>query len=58
MLSNLLDVYEMFRWSREPKEANVGAYIDNKSNRAVGEEAVRKSNNVGQIDDAPFPTSV
>jgi hypothetical protein len=39
-------------------EANVGAYIDNKSNRAVGEEAVRKSNKVGQTGDALFPTSV
>jgi hypothetical protein len=28
-------------------EAIVGAYIDSKSNRAVGEKAVRKSNNTG-----------
>jgi hypothetical protein len=36
-------------------EAIGGAYIDSKSNRAIGEKTVRKSNNTG---DAPFPTSV
>jgi hypothetical protein len=39
-------------------EAIRGAYIDNKSNRAVGEKAVRKSNNAGQTGYAPFPMSV
>jgi hypothetical protein len=39
-------------------EAIGGAYIDSKSNRAVGEKAIRKSNNAGQTGDAPFPTSV
>jgi hypothetical protein len=34
------------------------AYIDSKFNRAVGEKTVRKSNNAGQIGDAPFLTSV
>jgi hypothetical protein len=29
------------------------AYIDSKSNRAVGEKAVRKSNNAGQTGAAP-----
>jgi hypothetical protein len=31
------------------------AYIDSKSNRAVGEKAVRKSNNAGQTGAAPPP---
>jgi hypothetical protein len=35
-----------------------GAYIDNKSNRAVGEKAVSKSNNAGQSGAAPLLTSV
>jgi hypothetical protein len=35
-----------------------GAYIDNKSNKAVGEKAVRKSNNAGQTGAAPLLTSV
>jgi hypothetical protein len=39
-------------------EAIGGAYIDNKSNRAVGEKDVRKSNNADQTSDALFPTSV
>jgi hypothetical protein len=39
-------------------EAIVGAYIDNKSNRAIGEKTVRKSNYVGQTGDAPLPTLV
>jgi hypothetical protein len=39
-------------------EAIGGAYIDSKSNRAVGEKAVRKSNNAGQTDAAPLLTSV
>jgi hypothetical protein len=30
-----------------------GAYIDNKSNRAVGEKTVQKSNNIGQTGDTP-----
>jgi hypothetical protein len=34
------------------------AYIDSKSNRAIGKKAVRKSNYAGQTGDAPFPTSV
>jgi hypothetical protein len=39
-------------------EAIVSAYIDSKSNRAIGEKAIGKSNYAGQIGDAPFPTSV
>jgi hypothetical protein len=39
-------------------EAIGDAYIDNKSNRAVGEKAVRKSNNIGQTGDAPLVTPV
>jgi hypothetical protein len=39
-------------------EAIGGAYIHSKSNRAVGEKVVRKSNIAGQTGDAPFPTSV
>jgi hypothetical protein len=35
-----------------------GAYIDSKSNRAIGEKAVRKSNNAGQIGATLLPTSV
>jgi hypothetical protein len=35
-----------------------GAYIDNKSNKTVGEKAVRKSNNAGQTGAAPLLTSV
>jgi hypothetical protein len=58
MLSMLLDVYEMFRWSREPNRSHWDAYIDSKSNRAVGEKVVKKSNNASQTGDAPFPTSV
>jgi hypothetical protein len=38
-------------------EAIRGAYIDNKSNRAIGEKAVRKSNNAGQTRAAPLLTS-
>jgi hypothetical protein len=34
------------------------AYIDSKSNRAVGEKAVRKSNNTGQTGAAPLLMSV
>jgi hypothetical protein len=39
-------------------EAIGGAYIDSKSNRAVGEKAVRKSNYAGQTGAAPLPMSV
>jgi hypothetical protein len=39
-------------------EAIGAAYIDSKSNRAVGEKVVRKSNNASQTSDAPFPTSI
>jgi hypothetical protein len=39
-------------------EAIGGTYIDIKSNRVVGEKAVRKRNNASQIGDASFPTSV
>jgi hypothetical protein len=39
-------------------EAIGGAYIDNKSNRAVGEKSVRKSNYAGQTGAAPLLTSV
>jgi hypothetical protein len=39
-------------------EAIGGAYIDSKSNRVVGEKAVRKSNNVGQTGDSPLLMSV
>jgi hypothetical protein len=48
LLSNFKSVYLMSGESRERViEAIRGAYIDNKSNRAVGEKAVRKSNNTG-----------
>jgi hypothetical protein len=39
-------------------EAIGSAYIDSKSNRVVGEKAVRKSNNAGQTGVAPLLTSV
>jgi hypothetical protein len=39
-------------------EAIVGAYIDSKSNRVIGEKAVRKNNNAGQIGAAPLLTLV
>jgi hypothetical protein len=39
-------------------EAIRGAYIDSKSNKAVEEKAVRKSNNAGQTGAAPLLTSV
>jgi hypothetical protein len=39
-------------------EAIGGAYIDSKSHRAIGEKAVRKSNNAGQTGAAPLLTSV
>jgi hypothetical protein len=39
-------------------EAIKDAYIDSKSNRAVGEKTVRKSNNTGQTGAAPLLTSV
>jgi hypothetical protein len=39
-------------------ETIVCAYIDSKSNRAVGEKVVRKSNNAGQTDDVPLLTSI
>jgi hypothetical protein len=35
-------------------EAIGGTYTDSKSNRAVGEKVVRKSNYVGQTGDAPL----
>jgi hypothetical protein len=35
-----------------------GAYIDSKSNRAIGENTIRKSNNVGQTGAALLLTSV
>jgi hypothetical protein len=35
-----------------------GAYIDSKSNRAVGEKAISKSNNAGQTGVALLLTSV
>jgi hypothetical protein len=35
-----------------------GAYIDSKANRAVGEKAIRKSNNAGKTGAAPLLTSV
>jgi hypothetical protein len=54
MLSILLDVYEIFRWSREPNRSYWGAYIDSKSNRTIGEKAIRKSNYAGQTCDAPL----
>jgi hypothetical protein len=34
-------------------EAIGGAYIDSKSNRVIGEKAVRKSNNADQTGAAP-----
>jgi hypothetical protein len=39
-------------------EAIGDAYIDIKSNRAVGEKAVRKSNNTDQTGAAPLLTLV
>jgi hypothetical protein len=39
-------------------EAIGGAYIDNKSDRAVGEKTVRKSNNADQTGAARLLTSV
>jgi hypothetical protein len=39
-------------------EAIVGAYIDSKSNRAVGEKTIKKSNNTDQTGAAPLLTSV
>jgi hypothetical protein len=39
-------------------EAIGGDYIDSKSNRAVGEKNVRKSNNASQTGAAPLLTSV
>jgi hypothetical protein len=39
-------------------EAILGAYIDSKSNRAIGEKAIRKSNNAGQTGTTPLLTSV
>jgi hypothetical protein len=39
-------------------EAIGDAYIDSKSNRAVGEKIVRKSNNADQIGAAPLLMSV
>jgi hypothetical protein len=39
-------------------EAIGGAYVDSKSNRAVGEKAIKKSNNIGQTGAAPLLTSV
>jgi hypothetical protein len=58
LLSNLKSVYLMSEESRELNESHWGAYIDSKSNRAVGEKAIRKSNNTGQIGAAPLLTSV
>jgi hypothetical protein len=48
-LLDLKSVYLMPRELRELKGSHWGAYIDSKSNRAVGEKTVRKSNNTGQI---------
>jgi hypothetical protein len=39
-------------------EAIGGAYIDSKCNRAVGEKAIRKSNNASQTGATPLLTSV
>jgi hypothetical protein len=39
-------------------EAIGSAYTNSKSNRAVGEKAVRKSNNAGQTGAAPLLMSV
>jgi hypothetical protein len=47
----------MSQESRELNGSHWGAYIDSKSNKAVGEKAVRKSNNVGQTGAAPLLTS-
>jgi hypothetical protein len=58
LLSNLNSVYLMSGESRELNWSHWGAYIDNKSNRAVGEKVVRKNNNGGQIGAAPLLTSV
>jgi hypothetical protein len=43
----LLDMCEVFWFSRELKESHWRAYIGSKSNRAVGEKTVRKSTNAG-----------
>jgi hypothetical protein len=40
-------VFNVWRVKRDLIEAIGGTYIDSKSNRAVGEKAVRKSNNAG-----------
>jgi hypothetical protein len=58
LLSNLKSVYLMSEESRELNGSHWGAYIDSKSNRVVGEKAVRKSNNAGQTGVAPLLTSV
>jgi hypothetical protein len=58
MLSNIKSVYLISEESRELNGRHWGAYIDSKSNRAVGEKAVRKSNNAGQTGVVPLLMSV
>jgi hypothetical protein len=58
LLSNLKSVYLMSGKLRELNGSHWGAYIDSKSNRAVGEKAIRKSNNAGQTGAAPLLMSV
>jgi hypothetical protein len=50
-------VFNIWRVERA-KWKTLGAYIDSKFNRAVGEKAVRKSNNAGQTGDVPLLMSV
>jgi hypothetical protein len=58
LLSKLKSVYLMSKEASEMNGSHWGAYIDSKSNRAVEEKAVRKSNNVDQTGAAPLLTSV
>jgi hypothetical protein len=58
LLLKVKSVYLMSEESRELNGSHWGAYIDNKSNRAVGEKTVKKSNNASQTGAAPLLTSV
>jgi hypothetical protein len=52
----LLDMCEVFWLSSPLNESHCGAYVGSKSNRAIGEKTVRKSNNVGSTGAAPLLT--
>jgi hypothetical protein len=58
LLSNFKSVYLKSGESRDLNGSHWGAYIDSKSNRAVGEKVIRKCNNTGQTGAAPLLTSV